>query len=176
MLKPVIMDHPLIQHKLTIMRDKNTGTKEFRELVGEIGMLMCYEATRDLPLKEVEIETPVAVAKTKVISGRKLAFVPILRAGLGMVDGVMRMVPAAKIGHIAICQWNITASSLLISVSGTSLYWIRCLRPAVPRLMPLRKSRPKAPKACALCVLLQHLKDLQPCRKLIRTCRFISVQ
>ena len=100
MLKPVIMDHPQIQHKLTIMRDKNTGTKEFRELVGEIGMLMCYEATRDLPLKEVEIETPVAVAKTKVISGRKLAFVPILRAGLGMVDGVMRMVPAAKIGHI----------------------------------------------------------------------------
>ena len=100
MLKPVIMDHPLIQHKLTIMRDKNTCTKEFRELVGEIGMLMCYEATRDLPLKEVEIETPVAVAKTKVISGRKLAFVPILRAGLGMVDGVMRMVPAAKIGHI----------------------------------------------------------------------------
>ena len=100
MLKPVIMDHPLIQHKLIIMRDKNTGTKEFRELVGEIGMLMCYEATRDLPLKEVEIETPVAVAKTKVISGRKLAFVPILRAGLGMVDGVMRMVPAAKIGHI----------------------------------------------------------------------------
>ena len=100
MLKPVIMDHPLIQHKLTIMRDKNTGTKEFRELVDEIGMLMCYEATRDLPLKEVEIETPVAVAKTKVISGRKLAFVPILRAGLGMVDGVMRMVPAAKIGHI----------------------------------------------------------------------------
>ena len=100
MLKPVIMDHPLIQHKLTIMRDKNTGTKEFRELVGEIGMLMCYEATRDLPLKEVEIETPVAVAKTKVIAGRKLAFVPILRAGLGMVDGVMRMVPAAKIGHI----------------------------------------------------------------------------
>ncbi|MCI9405722.1 MAG: uracil phosphoribosyltransferase [Oscillospiraceae bacterium] len=100
MIKPVIMDHPLIQHKLTIMRDKNTGTKEFRELVGEIGMLMCYEATRDLPLKEVEIETPVAVAKTKVISGRKLAFVPILRAGLGMVDGVMRLVPAAKIGHI----------------------------------------------------------------------------
>ena len=95
-----IMDHPLVAHKLTIMRDKNTGTKEFRELVGEIGMLMCYEATRDLPLKEVEIETPVAVAKTKVISGRKLAFVPILRAGLGMVDGVMRLVPAAKIGHI----------------------------------------------------------------------------
>lgn len=101
-VKPVIMNHPLIQHKLTIMRDKNTGTKEFRELVGEVGMLMCYEATRDLPLKEVEIETPVAVAKTKVISGRKLAFVPILRAGLGMVDGVMQLVPAAKVGHIGI--------------------------------------------------------------------------
>ena len=101
-MNPVIMDHPLIQHKLTIMRDKNTGTKEFRELVGEIGMLMCYEATRDLPLKEVEIETPVAVARTKVISGRKLAFVPILRAGLGMVEGVMEMVPAAKIGHIGL--------------------------------------------------------------------------
>lgn len=100
MLKPVIMDHPLIQHKLTIMRDKNTGTKEFRELVGEIGMLMCYEATRDLPLKEVEIETPGGGSQNQVISGRKLAFVPILRAGLGMVDGVMRMVPAAKIGHI----------------------------------------------------------------------------
>ena len=99
-MTPIIMHHPLIQHKISLLRDKNTGTKEFRELVGEIGMLMCYEATRDLPLKEVEIETPVAVAKTKVISGRKLAFVPILRAGLGMVDGVMRMVPAAKIGHI----------------------------------------------------------------------------
>ena len=95
-----VLDHPLLQHKISLLRDKNTGPKEFRELVGEIGMLMCYEATRDLPLKEVEIETPVAVAKTKVISGRKLAFVPILRAGLGMVDGVMRMVPAAKIGHI----------------------------------------------------------------------------
>ena len=100
MSKTMIMDHPLVQHKVSLLRNKNTGTKEFRELVGEIGMLMCYEATRDLPLKEVEIETPVAVAKTKVISGRKLAFVPILRAGLGMVDGVMRMVPAAKIGHI----------------------------------------------------------------------------
>ncbi len=100
MLKPIIMDHPLIQHKLTIMRDKHTGTKEFRELVGEIGMLMCYEATRDFPLEEVEIETPIAIAKAKVISGRKVALVPILRAGLGMVDGVMRLVPAAKIGHI----------------------------------------------------------------------------
>ena len=101
-MKPFIMDHPMIQHKISLLRDKNTGAKEFRELVSEIAMLMCYEATRDLPLVEVEIETPVAVAKTKVISGRKLAFVPILRAGLGMVEGVLQLVPAAKIGHIGL--------------------------------------------------------------------------
>ena len=100
--KVFIMDHPLIQHKLTLIRDKETGSKEFRELIGEIAMLMCYEATRDLPLKEVEVETPVRMAKTKVISGRKLAFVPILRAGIGMVDGVTAMVPAAKVGHIGL--------------------------------------------------------------------------
>jgi uracil phosphoribosyltransferase len=97
-----VMDHPLIQHKLTFLRDKNTGSKEFRELVGEIAMLMCYEATRDLPLKETTIETPMGIAKTQVIAGRKLAFVPILRAGLGMVDGVLEMVPAAKVGHIGL--------------------------------------------------------------------------
>ena len=97
-----IMDHPLIQHKLTFLRDKNTGSKEFRELVGEIGMLMCYEATRDLPLEDTTIETPIGPAKTKVIAGRKLAFVPMLRAGLGMVDGVLKMVPAAKVGHIGL--------------------------------------------------------------------------
>jgi uracil phosphoribosyltransferase len=97
-----VMDHPLIQHKLTFLRDKNTGSKEFRELVSEIAMLMCYEATRDLPLEETTIETPMGEAKTKVISGRKLAFVPILRAGLGMVDGVLQMVPAAKVGHIGL--------------------------------------------------------------------------
>lgn len=97
-----IISHPLVQHKISLLRDKNTGTKEFRELVSEIAMFICYEATRDLPLKEIEIETPVSVAKTKVISGRKLAFVPILRAGLGMLDGVTALVPAAKIGHMGI--------------------------------------------------------------------------
>lgn len=97
-----IIDHPLVQHKISLMRDKNTGVKEFRELVSETAMFICYEATRDLPLKEIEIETPLAVAKTKIISGRKLAFVPILRAGLGMVEGVTTLVPAAKIGHIGI--------------------------------------------------------------------------
>lgn len=97
-----IIEHPLVQHKISLLRDKNTGVKEFRELTSETAMLMCYEATRDLPLKEVEIATPVAVAKTKVISGRKLAFVPVLRAGLGMIEGVTSLVPAAKIGHIGI--------------------------------------------------------------------------
>ena len=100
MSKPIITDHPLIQHKVTLIRDKNTPSKEFRELVSEIAMLMCYEATRDLPLKENEIETPMTVTKSKVISGRKLAFVPILRAGLGMCDGMLALVPAAKVGHI----------------------------------------------------------------------------
>jgi len=102
MSKVTVIDHPLIQHKLSIIRDKNTGSKEFREVVEEIAMLMCYEATRDLPLKEVEIETPVAIAKTKVIAGKKIAIVPILRAGLGMVEGILRLVPAAKVGHIGL--------------------------------------------------------------------------
>lgn len=100
--KLFVTDHPLIQHKLTLLRDKNTGSRDFRALVEEIATLMCYEATRDLPLKEVEVETPVGLARTKVIAGRKLAFVPILRAGLGMVSGVLNLVPAAKIGHVGI--------------------------------------------------------------------------
>ena len=97
-----VMDHPLIQHKLTFLRDQSTGTKFFRELVSEIAMLMCYEATRDLPLVDVETVTPMEKTTTKVISGRKLAFVPILRAGLGMVDGMLNMVPSAKVGHIGL--------------------------------------------------------------------------
>jgi uracil phosphoribosyltransferase len=97
-----VMDHPLILHKISLIRDKQTGTKDFRELVEEIAMLMAYEVTRDLPLKEVEIETPVAVAKTKVISGKNIAIVPILRAGLGMVNGILNLVPSAKVGHIGL--------------------------------------------------------------------------
>ena len=100
--EPFIMDHPLIQHKISLLRDKNTSTKEFRELISEIAMLMCYEATRDLPLKAVEIETPIATAKAHIIAGRKIAFVPILRAGLGMVDGILNLVPSAKIGHVGL--------------------------------------------------------------------------
>ncbi len=97
-----VFDHPLIQHKVSLLRDKNTNTKEFRELVSEIAMLMGYEVTRSMPLKEVEIETPVGIAKTKVISGKKLGIVPILRAGLGMVDGMLRLLPMAKVGHIGL--------------------------------------------------------------------------
>lgn len=97
-----VFDHPLIQHKVSLLRDKNTSSKEFRELVAEIAVLMGYEVTRDLPLKEIEVETPLAVAKTKVISGKKLAVVPILRAGLGMADGFLKLVPMARVGHIGI--------------------------------------------------------------------------
>ena len=100
MSKTVIMDHPLVQHKVSLLRNKNTGTKEFKELVSELAMLLCYEATRDLPTEEVEIETPIAVAKTHMLSGRKVALVPMLRAGLGMADGMLALIPAAKVGHI----------------------------------------------------------------------------
>lgn len=95
-----VIDHPLIQHKLTYMRDKNTSSKDFRELLSEIAMLMGYEITRDLPLEDVEVETPICRATLKRIAGKKLAIVPILRAGLGMVDGLMRLVPVARVGHI----------------------------------------------------------------------------
>ena len=97
-----VLDHPLIQHKLAILRNVETGVKEFRELVGEIAGLMCYEATRNLPTEEVEVQTPVAIAKCQMLSGKKLAIVPVLRAGLGMVDRMVDMIPSAKIGHIGL--------------------------------------------------------------------------
>lgn len=97
-----LLDHPMIQHKLTFIRDKNTGSKEFRELVEEVAMFMAYEVTRNLPLEDYVVETPVATANTKVISGKKLGVIPILRAGLGMVNGLLRLVPAAKVGHVGL--------------------------------------------------------------------------
>ena len=97
-----VFDHPLIQHKLSILRDKSTSVKEFRELISEIAMLMCYEATRDLPTEEILVETPVATAKCHRIAGKKLAVVPILRAGLGMVDGMVSMMPNVKVGHVGL--------------------------------------------------------------------------
>ena len=100
--KVQVLEHPLLQHKLSILRDKNTGVKEFREIVGEIAALMCYEAMRNLPTQEIEVETPVATAKVKVLAGKKLAIVPILRAGLGMVDTMISLIPSAKVGHIGL--------------------------------------------------------------------------
>lgn len=102
MSKVYINKHPLVQHKISILRDKNTGTNEFRSLVGEIAMLMGYEALNDLPTEEVEVETPLEKCMTEMISGRKMAIVPILRAGLGMVDGILQLVPASKVGHIGL--------------------------------------------------------------------------
>lgn len=102
MAKVFVFDHPLIQHKLTYIRQKNTGTKEFRELVDEVATLMAFEITRDMSLEEIEIETPVTVTKSKVLSGKKIGLVPILRAGIGMVDGVLKLIPAAKVGHVGL--------------------------------------------------------------------------
>lgn len=103
-----VFDHPLIQHKLSIMRDKNTGTKEFRALLDEISMLMVYEVTRDLPTEEVSVETPLVVTRTRMLAGRKIGIIPILRAGLGMVDGIQRLIPNAKVGHIGLYRDPVT--------------------------------------------------------------------
>ena len=108
MAKVHIMDHPLVHHKLAVLRNKNTTVKEFRELVNEIAGLMCYEATRDLPLMDVEVETPITTAKCKMLAGKKLAIVPILRAGLGMVDALVDLIPSAKIGHIGLYRDPVT--------------------------------------------------------------------
>ena len=97
-----VLDHPLIHHKLAVLRNKETPVQEFRELISEISGLMCYEATRNLPMQEVEVETPVAIAKCKMLAGKKLAIVPVLRAGLGMVDSMVDLIPSAKIGHIGL--------------------------------------------------------------------------
>jgi uracil phosphoribosyltransferase len=102
MSKVTVIDHPLVQHKLALLRDKETGTKAFRELVGELAMLMGYEVTRDLPLQDVEVETPIAVGSFKMLANEKLSVVPILRAGLGMADGMMNLIPHAKMGHIGL--------------------------------------------------------------------------
>lgn len=102
MSKVIVMDHPLIQHKIGMIRRKEVGSKDFRQMIGEIAMLMCYEATRDLKLQDVEIDTPICHMTAKELQGKKLAVVPILRAGLGMVDGMLQMIPAAKVGHIGL--------------------------------------------------------------------------
>lgn len=103
-----VFDHPLIQHKVSLLRDENTSTKEFRELVSEIAMLMAYEVTRDLPMKEVKIKTPVAEANVKMLAGKQIAIVPILRAGLGMVDGMVQLIPNVRVGHIGLYRDPVT--------------------------------------------------------------------
>ena len=108
MKQPFIMNHPLIDHKVTLLRDKRTGSKEFRALISEIAMFMCYEATRNLSTTEIEVETPICKTTAKTLAGKKLAFVPILRAGLGMVYGVLNMIPAAKVGHIGLYRDPVT--------------------------------------------------------------------
>ncbi len=108
MSKVVVMDHPLIKHKMTMIRDKNTGSKEFRELVTEISTLMAYEVTRDFPLQDVEIETPITKMLSPVIAGKKVGLIPILRAGLGMVDGMLNLIPAAKVGHVGLYRDPVT--------------------------------------------------------------------
>ena len=139
-----VFDHPLIQHKLSILRDKNTSVKEFREIISEIAMLMCYEATRDLPLEPVDVETPVAVAHCKRISGKKLAVVPILRAGLGMVDGMVSMMPNVKVGHIGLFRDPETLEPVIILrcrptlKSVTPSWWTRCSQPAAAHPPPSR--------------------------------------
>lgn len=109
MSKLHIIDHPMIQHKLTLMRDKNTSSKDFRELLDEISMLMAYEITRELPLTDTQVETPISVATEQIISGKKICIVPVLRAGLGMVDGILKLVPVARVGHIGLYRDPVTA-------------------------------------------------------------------
>ena len=160
-----VMDHPLIQHKLTFLRDVSTGTKNFRELVSEIATLMCYEATRDLPLMEVETVTPMQKTITKVIAGRKLAFVPILRAGLGMVEGMLELVPSAKVGHIGLYRDHDTLKPVeyynklpRTLRSEMSLFWIPCWPLAAPPLTPSPLSSAAIPKALSLCASLRRRK------------------
>ena len=135
MAKTVIMDHPLIQHKIGIIRKKETGTKDFRQLISEIAMLITYEATRNLELVDEEIDTPICKTTVKRLGGKKLAIVPILRAGLGMVDGMLAMIPSAKVGHIGLyrrhCLTSITVSYLRIVTREKYLLWILCLQQVV---------------------------------------------
>lgn len=165
-----VLDHPLIQHKLTFLRDKNTGSKMFRELVSEISMLMCYEATRDLPLESIEIETPVAKATTKVLAGRKLAFVPILRAGCGMLDAMLQMIPAAKVGHIGLYRDETTFepveyyNKLPVDIQERDVFVLDPMLAtggsAVDAITMIKKSNPKSIKFLCIVAAPQGIKAL----------------
>lgn len=165
-----VLDHPLIQHKLTFLRDKNTGSKMFRELVSEIAMLMCYEATRDLPLESIEIETPVSTAKTMVLAGRKLAFVPILRAGSGMLDAMLQMIPAAKVGHIGLYRDEATFEpveyykKLPTDINERDVFVLDPMLAtggsAVDAISVIKKSNPKSIKFLCIVAAPQGIKAL----------------
>lgn len=165
-----VLDHPLIQHKLTFLRDKNTGSKMFRELVSEVSMLMCYEATRDLPLESIEIETPVSKAKTKILAGRKLAFVPILRAGSGMLDAMLQMIPAAKVGHIGLYRDEATLEpveyykKLPADIEDRDVFVLDPMLAtggsAVDAISIIKKSNPKSIKFLCIVAAPQGIKTL----------------
>ncbi|HHZ06462.1 MAG TPA: uracil phosphoribosyltransferase [Clostridiales bacterium] len=165
-----VFDHPLIQHKLTHMRDKATGSKLFRELTGEIAMLMCFEAMRDLPLKEIDIETPIGTTKGKVLAGRKLAFVPILRAGCGMLDAVLEMVPAAKVGHIGLYRDEATHepveyyNKLPADIDKRDVFVLDPMLAtggsAVDAISIIKKSNPKSIKFMCIVAAPQGIKAL----------------
>lgn len=165
-----VLDHPLIQHKLTFLRDKNTGSKMFRELVSEISMLMCYEATRDLPLESINIETPVAKTTTKVLAGRKLAFVPILRAGSGMLDAMLQMIPAAKVGHIGLYRDENTFepveyyNKLPVDIQERDVFVLDPMLAtggsAVDAITTIKKNNPKSIKFLCIVAAPQGIKVL----------------
>ena len=174
-----IFEHPLIQHKISILRDKNTGTNEFRKLVEEIAMLEGFEALGDLPLQDVEIETPIEKCMTPMISGRKLAIVPILRAGLGMVPGVLALVPSAKVGHIGMyrdeetripheyyCKLPNPIDERIIVVTDPMLATGGSAVDAIRNMVGRRLSS---------CVSLQHRKVYKSCMRHIRMCRSMWV-
>ena len=131
-----VVEHPLVQHKLTYLRDKNTSSANFRRLVTEISTLMCYEATRDLPLTETEIETPITSMKAKIIAGRKLAFVPVLRAGLGMCEGVLSLIPAAKVGHLGLQrdhERDVIVLDPMLATGGSAVFAVDTIKKHNPK-------------------------------------------
>lgn len=141
-----ILGHPLIQHKVTLLRDRRTTTRDFKQLVNEIAMLMAYEVTKDLPLEPVEIDTPLERMQGYQVAGKKLTLVPILRAGLGMVEGIAQLIPSARVGHIGLTAittrsspWTTTSRFPPASRTGRSSCWIRCSRPAARASRPSRR-------------------------------------
>ena len=162
----VIMTHPLIRHKIGILRRKETGNRDFRELVSEIASLMCYEATKDLPMAKVEIETPICKTEVEELSGKKLAIIPILRAGLGMVDGMLNMIPAAKVGHVGLARDEVTHEPVEYYFKIPEDIALRDVFVVDPMLATggsasdaVSMLKNAAPKRLSLCVSSPHRRD-----------------